>query len=584
MTDSDNAPDGLDDATRFLRALFEPQDIICFRPIETWTEGAKKQSKVIHSDMTWVSDQNGTLKVHVLRMMKMAPAKHANLFFGVAPRFNHKHFDLAWQVRKLNALWSDIDHVSTDEALARCNGAGLPVPSIVINSGNGAHVYWLLDSPYMIDDASAPPAVLTEFIDQGPGKKKKVLKWFKDETGERVELTAKGVAPKLSNKGQFAQDVLQGIAAKIGGDATHDLSRLLRLPGTMNRKDARGGKPPVPCTIVELDQSRRYAFDQFSSFAAQSPDAQRRVKIAAVPLPQPKKLFGKRLEKFEDAVARCAIAEQGSRSEADFAACALAVRSGVAKVDAWAKLQFVGKFAEGGERYFERTWARAEEKAREQKFEVLSGATKTRTKSNPATTNTAPTERHSIELSPFVPVSTTLRQITDYLVQERVIYRRAEQGVVVDGDRIGPVLSPQQFIGLISAHIEFYKQESESVSHTTLPANLANAWFHNPHEQKRLPCIALFTRNPQFVQGWRLTQPGFDEDSGVYYAGPAVAAREGTQHLDAMLEGFCFKKPADRTNLIGMLLTTLCTGKFIGSKPGVIATGNQPSLGKTTLM
>ena len=42
------------------------------------------------------------------------------------------------------------------------------------------------------------------------------------------------------------------MAQKLGGDHTQDLARILRLPGTLNRKDERNGKQAV-VAIAKLD-------------------------------------------------------------------------------------------------------------------------------------------------------------------------------------------------------------------------------------------------------------------------------------------------------------------------------------------
>ena len=40
-------------ATRFLTALFEPGDVVLFRPIETWTEGDKRCPRVDYAGITY---------------------------------------------------------------------------------------------------------------------------------------------------------------------------------------------------------------------------------------------------------------------------------------------------------------------------------------------------------------------------------------------------------------------------------------------------------------------------------------------------------------------------------------------------
>ena len=99
----------------------------------------------------------------------------------------------------------------------------------------------------------------------------------------------------------------------------------------------------------------------------------------------------------------------------------------------------------------------------------------------------------------------------------------------------------------------------------------------------RFPALKLFTHNPVYTDDWRLVTPGFDGVSGIYYAGPTIVPRDGTEHLDNLLRDFCFKCPADRTNYIGLLLTCLLVSRFIGSKPAALFNGNQPELGKSVL-
>jgi hypothetical protein len=55
----------------------------------------------------------------------------------------------------------------------------------------------------------------------------------------------------------------------------------------------------------------------------------------------------------------CATAPKGERSERDFRLCAVADRLKVPAEAVWERVKSVGKFAEKGRRYFERTWRRA---------------------------------------------------------------------------------------------------------------------------------------------------------------------------------------------------------------------------------
>lgn len=361
-----------DQVKRFFSALFGqcgPRDYLLIRPIETWTEGGRKKSAVDHKGVQYSLLGNIEMLGNVLRRHAERGATiRTNIFFGVCPRFGAAgKFDLAWQIRVVRALWADVDHCGVEEALQRCEAAGLPRASVVVNSGNGVHLYWLLDTPYLIDDVSDPPPVFTEFIDQGEGQKKKPRKFLKGADGQHVYIDGKGKqnAPPLSAKAQHIQDILSGIASKIGGDHTTDLSRILRVPGTLNRKDERNGREPVPCVLLECASDRRYPLSDFEQFAQESPGRKHRDTVAKVRLPARRRMSAGRQDKFHELLAACDLAQPGARSEADFALCCFAVEYGMTSGEVWAEVQHVGKFAQEGERYFLLTWEKAENHARE---------------------------------------------------------------------------------------------------------------------------------------------------------------------------------------------------------------------------
>jgi len=288
-------------AVEFLTALFEPGDFTAFRPIEVYEENGKRRSRVdypaiaygLHGrkngDGGW-HESTAAIEAAVSRQLARAATERTNLFFGVAPRFGGQgHYDQAWQIRVVRVLYVDVDDTDDPAELhKRCKAAGLPEPSIIVHSGNGLHAYWLLTEPYLIDDADDPPAVHVEWTEARDGKRK-ARRYIKGESGEKLYLDIPANRPALSEKAQHATDVLQGLAKGIGGDATHDLSRLLRLPGSKNAKNARNGAEPKPCRIIESHPERRYPFADFERFADQAPDRQRREKVARVKPPSAKK-------------------------------------------------------------------------------------------------------------------------------------------------------------------------------------------------------------------------------------------------------------------------------------------------------
>ncbi|HEV2517151.1 MAG TPA: hypothetical protein VGV07_17995 [Devosia sp.] len=116
----------------------------------------------------------------------------------------------AGQSRALEMLTSDLP-------------SGIPgPPSIINNSGNGAHAFWLLDEPVVVDGDL-----------------------LRAEKVERYN---------------------RGLAAALGGDSTTDVSRILRLPGSINWPNAKKralGLAPVAVRPLKFDAGLRYRIDQF---------------------------------------------------------------------------------------------------------------------------------------------------------------------------------------------------------------------------------------------------------------------------------------------------------------------------------
>lgn len=381
--------DGAATAKRFLSALFGPDEWILLRPIETWNEGGFKRSR---------TDFEGTRSLRLANrsetllpvVMQRSERSRTNLFFGVCPRFGQAGYDLQFQIRKAHCLWADIDDTTVEAALETCEESNLPQPSIVVKSGHGAHLYWLLSDPYIIDDVADPPKVEQEWVDleiKGESKRKPI-QYFKDG-GDKVYLqdpkSEKKIPsnePDLSAKAKRFRNILAGLAKTIGADHTIDLSRLLRIPGTMNRKDQRNGAEPVPCELVRCEPERRYSLDEFEHLAEKSDEAKKEKALANIPLPIVRKMNPTREDKLNEKVAACGL-DGIDRSRADYHLCLWAIERGYDKADVWQRCQNVGKFEERGEDYFHQTWDKAEGDARAIKLEeIQTGKTKSK-KSTP---------------------------------------------------------------------------------------------------------------------------------------------------------------------------------------------------------
>jgi hypothetical protein len=344
----------------FLTALFEPADIILFRPIETWTENGLRKQKAKAFHYPSLSEMLGPVQWDIFQ--HLAERERANQFFGVCPRphwgsWEGGCWDRSAHIKTVRALWSDIDDRKPQDVLEACRDVDLPAPSLLVSSGNGCHVYWLLEEPYRIPDAFPYPV-----------KKMKVGdKWqdYYEKDGERFFSI-----PRPSASALYIESILQGIAKAIGGDKTTDLARLLRLPGTMNRKDQRNDRTPVPCVLVDAQPDRRYSLDEFTTFGTKArPAASSEMSGPRPTLPISTPDSVKResspeaLGRLEDHIAACENAAVGDRSGKDFSLIREAIFLGVNPDELWERVKDVGKFAERTrENYFDPAWQKAEEK------------------------------------------------------------------------------------------------------------------------------------------------------------------------------------------------------------------------------
>lgn len=146
-----------------------------------------------------------------------------NIFFGVTPRKIESGDEEA--VAGITAVWADIDYEKkkiSEEAALESIRSLKHLPSIIVRSGHGFHLYWLLDRLYV-------------------------------QHTER-ELT---------------RSIMNGLAKILKGDHVSDLPRLLRLPGSNNVKDVNN---PKKCEIEDehFHPEQRYSLQELEEYAISS--------------------------------------------------------------------------------------------------------------------------------------------------------------------------------------------------------------------------------------------------------------------------------------------------------------------------
>ncbi len=195
-----NLPDTRD-VQSFIQTLFLPDDIVELRSI--WPI---KGVKSVRQDWCRAEEVWGS---HKLTLLAGFNAEGFGIYLGVNPRRTYGGGKDA-DVLLARALFVDFDGGCTvAAALAKIGAAGLPEPTIVLESGHGVHVYWKLDRP--IQD----------------------MKLFREHQRGLIQL--------------------------LGSDpAIHDPPRVMRLPGFMNTKE-----PAAPTKLVSCVPDRVYAIDRF---------------------------------------------------------------------------------------------------------------------------------------------------------------------------------------------------------------------------------------------------------------------------------------------------------------------------------
>jgi hypothetical protein len=148
----------------------------------------------------------------------------SDIYVGVCPR-KGQGSTKAW-VAAVPALWADLDGKDFPggkaEALRQLS-ALLPAhlyPSLIVDSGHGVHPYWLLREPELITHAD-----------------------------DHLRL----------------ERYTRGLAHHLGGDHTHDLSRIMRLPGTWNLKQPQ---TPRLATLLHAEPERRFNLSDFEEYGA----------------------------------------------------------------------------------------------------------------------------------------------------------------------------------------------------------------------------------------------------------------------------------------------------------------------------
>lgn len=216
-------------AETFLSALFsdKPEDPY----ILIWTLQEKKSH--------WCRNVQDALNAVASNVEK----KDIYVGVGLSPEdYGPKQRGLADSVAGIVGLWADVDiadaaHKKTnlppdsESAQALVQSMGIP-PTILIHSGHGLQAWWLFKEPWIFESS--------------------------EERQEAYTLSMKWTSTLRHRAKEKGWDV----------DSVFDLARVLRVPGTWNRK-VKGAEKPV--RIIQNNPNTRYDPSEFSNFIIDAP-------------------------------------------------------------------------------------------------------------------------------------------------------------------------------------------------------------------------------------------------------------------------------------------------------------------------
>ena len=253
---------GRDALAAYAQALWAPRDLIEIRPLPP-NSGRRCWLRAEE-----LPDQ--------FERLEAENAAGANLYAGVLPRRADGGGADADCLPGM-VVWLDFDHVEPRNAWRRVVGRGLPKPTLVVNSGHGAHVYYGLT-----------------------------------ERADSAEIVA----------------LVHDLAVYVGSDpAVANASRILRLPGFLNHK-----APPAPCELLHVDEAARYSLQALRE-AVPPPEVPRPAPDAPTATVGPSTGAVERARRY---VATVPGAAEGGRSAPAYrVACVLSRDFALPDGDAW---------------------------------------------------------------------------------------------------------------------------------------------------------------------------------------------------------------------------------------------------------
>ena len=341
----------------------------CIARSRRWVEGGRNAAASIQ-DTFYRKAVPALVPGHVLQLHQVASRNGDNLFFGVCPRFGgNGRFDLAWQIRTVRALWTDIDTLLSTKA-RRARRQRRSTAAIDHRQFRQRRASLLVARTRLSDRRRRRSAACGNGMERRRRTGERSRESTLVENGEKVYLDQRRHVSRLSPKAEHLQDVLAGIARRVGGDHTTDCRGCFVCRARLNRKDERNGAQAGAGRTGRVRSGRvnirSLTFEPLKSAFAGNRAGQEDRGDAVAADAEDLSIQGRQAGGADRGMRHCAGRQP---VEADFSLCCFAIRNGIAKEEVWPQVQQVGKFAECGPHYFDRTWSKAEDQVGKQQLE-----------------------------------------------------------------------------------------------------------------------------------------------------------------------------------------------------------------------
>jgi hypothetical protein len=521
--------------------------------------------------------------------------EHFNVYFAIGAQGTRPEKGRGKEtgVITLPGFWADIDVLGPNHAAQALPPTiedamhilqAVPFkPSVIVYTGGGIQPYWLFREPWELDN-------------------------------EKERNQAKALSRAF-------QKYLQGVATNYGWtmDGTADLCRLLRLPGTYNRKQAE----PVPVRYEVIDGGRRYNPSDFEDFLTLEADPESKAHIQGPAPEQPTAEFLRVLAgcpwirhckddaaslpepewyRFLGIIGRCKdgehLAHELSRPYPKYSEGETTEKLKQATgASGPATCSFIAADL-GQARYCDQ----CEHRGKIKSPIVLGMPNRSRRNSE------EPKPQPSATGLPIIQATNRqLRDVTrDSLVALQVqnekpsLFTRAGKPVCVQKEETGRHIIVDVTDHIIRSRLtraaDFYVG-AEGFKSCAPPMDLVKDLLALPPLEWGFPALQGIIEAPSLREdGTIITEPGYDEQSHLFYAPggdrkiPEIPESPTADHIEVAVEmisdviaDFPFVDDASRVNAIASMLTPICRPAIMGPTPLALFDATAQGTGKTLL-